>query len=202
MSFQVPGQPVHFVGVGGIGMSAIAKILLEDGCAVSGSDLASNRNTEELARLGARIFRGHDERQVAGARLVVATSAAPESNPELRAAQAQGIPIVKRAVLLGQLMAQRWGVAVAGTAGKTTTTAMIATILSAAGLDPTIACGGDLLELGSNARLGRGPHFVAEADEFDRSFLQLSARTRVITNIEADHLDLYGTMGALREAFQ
>ncbi|HUZ76663.1 MAG TPA: Mur ligase domain-containing protein [Chloroflexota bacterium] len=202
MRFQVPAEPVHFVGVGGIGMSGIAKILLEDGCAVSGSDLASNRNTEELAQLGARIFQGHDERQVAEAGLVVVTSAAPESNPELRAARAQGVPIVKRAAFLGQLMAQRWGVAVAGTAGKTTTTAMIATILSAAGLDPTVACGGDLLELGSNARLGRGPHFVAEADEFDRSFLQLPARTKVITNIEADHLDLYGTMDALRQAFQ
>lgn len=200
--YSIAAHRVHFVGVGGIGMSGLAKILLEDGYHVSGSDLSLNRNTEELERLGATIRRGHTAENAAGAELIVTTSAASSDNPELRWGQDHGVPIVKRAVFLGQLMGQKWGIAVSGTHGKTTTTAMVATILMHAGQDPTVACGGDLLELDSNARLGRGPHFVAEADEFDRSFLQFPASTKVITNIEADHLDLYGTMGALREAFE
>src|SRR5690348_13005011 len=201
--FQVPARRVHFVGVGGIGMSGLAKILIEDGYQVSGSDLSLNRNTEELQRLGAVIFAGHAASNAEGAELIVMTSAASaETNPEIRWGVEHGVPVVKRAAFLGQLMGQKWGVAVSGTHGKTTTTAMIGTILLEAGLDPTIACGGDLLAIDSNARLGRGPHFVAEADEFDRSFLQFPARTRVITNIEADHLDLYGAMEALIEAFR
>ena len=201
--FAIPARRVHFVGVGGIGMSGLAKILIEDGYEVSGSDLGLNRNTEELVRLGARVDQGHRGEQAEGAELIVMTSAASaETNPELRWGVEHGVPVVKRAVFLGQLMGQKWGVAISGTHGKTTTTAMVGTILLAAGLDPTIACGGDLLAIDSNARLGRGPHFVAEADEFDRSFLQFPARTRVITNIEADHLDLYGTLEALIEAFR
>ncbi|HLY67706.1 MAG TPA: cyanophycin synthetase, partial [Chloroflexota bacterium] len=133
--------------------------------------------------------------------LIVVTSAASADNPEVRWGQEHGVPVLKRAVFLGRLMGQKWGVAISGTHGKTTTTAMVGTILLQAGQDPTIACGGDLLATGSNAQLGRGPHFVAEADEFDRSFLQFPAKSKVVTNIEADHLDLYGTMDALREAF-
>ncbi len=200
--FELGAQRVHFVGIGGIGMSGLAKILLEDGCTVSGSDLSLNRNTDELHALGAAIFQGHRAENAQGAELIVVTSAAAAGNPEIRWGREHGVRVIKRAVLLGQLMSQKWGVAVSGTHGKTTTTAMVATILLQAGQDPTIACGGDLLEIDSNARLGRGPHFVAEADEFDRSFLQFPAKTKVITNIEADHLDLYGTMDALVEAFR
>lgn len=200
--FALDARHVHFVGVGGIGMSGLAKILLQDGYAVSGSDLALNRNTDELRALGGRMFEGHAAEYANGAELIIVTSAASPSNPEIGWGQEHGIPVVKRAAFLGQLMGQKTGVAVSGTHGKTTTTAMVATILLHAGLDPTIACGGDMLELDSNAQLGHGPHFVAEADEFDRSFLQLPAPTKIITNIEADHLDLYGTMDALRDAFQ
>jgi UDP-N-acetylmuramate--alanine ligase len=201
--YVIPARHVHFVGVGGIGMSGLAKILLEDGYTVSGSDLSLNRNTEELNALGATIFQGHRAEQAQGAELIVMTSAAAaDTNPEIRWGIEHGVPVVKRAVFLGQLMGQKWGVAVSGTHGKTTTTAMVATILLHAGQDPTVACGGDLLAINSNARLGRGPHFVAEADEFDRSFLQFPAKTKVITNIEADHLDLYGTMEALLDAFR
>ncbi|HLG70033.1 MAG TPA: UDP-N-acetylmuramate--L-alanine ligase [Chloroflexota bacterium] len=199
--YAVPAERVHFVGIAGIGMSGLAKILLEDGYAVSGSDLSLNRNTEELQRLGGTIHQGHKAENAEGSRLIVVTSAASADNPEVRWGNDHAVPVVKRAVFLGQLMGQKWGVAISGTHGKTTTTAMVATILLHAGLDPTIACGGDLLAIDSNARLGRGPHFVAEADEFDRSFLQFPAQTKVITNIEADHLDLYGTMESLLEAF-
>ncbi|MHB8618388.1 MAG: UDP-N-acetylmuramate--L-alanine ligase [Chloroflexota bacterium] len=199
--FELGVRRVHFVGIGGIGMSGLAKILLQDGYEVSGSDLASNRDTAEIAALGAPVFQGHAEMQAQGADLIVTTSAAGDDNPEIRWGRGQGLPVIKRAVLLGRMMGQKHGVAISGTHGKTTTTAMVASILLHAGLDPTVACGGDIIALGSNARLGRGPHFVAEADEFDRSFLQLPARVRAITNIEADHLDLYGTMEALRDAF-
>jgi UDP-N-acetylmuramate--alanine ligase len=201
--FSLPTKRVHFVGVGGIGMSGLAKILIEDGYAVSGSDLALNRNTDQLASLGASIYQGHKAEQAHGAELIVITSAASaETNPEIRWGVEHGVQVIKRAAFLGGLMAQKQGVAISGTHGKTTTTAMVATILLQATLDPTIACGGDLLAIDSNARLGRGPHFVAEADEFDRSFLQFKAPIRVITNIEADHLDLYGTLEALIEAFR
>lgn len=184
-------------------MSGLAKILLEDGYAVSGSDLNLNRNTDQLQSLGATVYQGHKAEQAEAADLIVMTSAASaDTNPEVRWAADHAIPVVKRAVFLGRLMAQKWGVAISGTHGKTTTTAMVGTILLRAGQDPTIACGGDLLAIDSNARLGRGPHFVAEADEFDRSFLQFPAKTRVITNIEADHLDLYGSMDAIVEAFE
>jgi len=201
--YAVPAEHVHFVGVGGIGMSGLAKIMIEDGYTVSGSDLSLNRNTEQLRELGASIYEGHRAEQAEGAELIVITSAASaQTNPEIRWGAEHGVPVVKRAVFLGQLMGQKFGVAISGTHGKTTTTAMIGTILLQAGQDPTIACGGDLLAIDSNARLGRGPHFVAEADEFDRSFLQFPAQVKVVTNIEADHLDLYGTMGALLEAFR
>ncbi|HVA23935.1 MAG TPA: UDP-N-acetylmuramate--L-alanine ligase [Chloroflexota bacterium] len=200
--FQVPAKHVHFVGVGGIGMSGLAKILVEDGRSVSGSDLSLNRNTEQLREIGATIYEGHEAAQAKGAKLIVITSAASaETNPEIRWGVEHQVPVIKRAVFLGTLIGQKFGVAISGTHGKTTTTAMLGTILLHAGQDPTIACGGDLLAIDSNARLGRGPHFVAEADEFDRSFLQFPARIKVITNIEADHLDLYGTMDALLDAF-
>ncbi|MFI5268860.1 MAG: UDP-N-acetylmuramate--L-alanine ligase [Chloroflexota bacterium] len=201
--YAIPATHVHFVGIGGIGMSGLAKIMIEDGYTVSGSDLSLNRNTEQLRGLGAVIYEGHKASQATGADLIVITSAASaETNPEIRWGIEHRVPTIKRAVFLGQLMGQKWGVAISGTHGKTTTTAMIGTILLHAGQDPTIACGGDLLAIDSNARLGRGAHFVAEADEFDRSFLQFPAETKVITNIEADHLDLYGTMEALLEAFR
>src|SRR5262245_20512137 len=183
-------------------MSALARVLLADGVAVSGSDLKRSHITDDLAAAGADIREGHRPENVHGADLVVATAAARADNPELREAERLGIPIKKRAVLLGELMAERRGIAVAGTHGKTTTTAMIAHILTRAGLDPTALIGGELVDTGSNARRGRGEFLVAEADEYDGSFLQLHPAIAVVTNVEADHLDFYGTMDALQDAFR
>ena len=195
------GQKVHFVGVGGIGMSGLAKVMLEQGCEVSGSDLHPNTLTQRLAEMGARIYGGHDAANVNEADLVVISSAVPADNVELAEAGRRELRVIKRAEMLARLCEGRRLVAVAGTHGKTTTSAMIAWALLEAGLDPTLLVGGELLDLGTNARLGRGQHLVAEADEFDGSFLSLHPFVAVLTNIEPDHLDYYGTVEALGEAF-
>lgn len=183
---------VHFVGVGGVGMSGIAEVLLNLGFRVSGSDLHATPVTERLVALGAEIATGHRAENVTGADVVVVSSAVPRDNPELVAARDARVPIVPRAEMLGELMRFRSGIAVAGTHGKTTTTSLAASLLAEAGLDPTFVIGGRLNSAGSSARLGEGRYLVAEADESDGSFLMLSPVMAVVTNIDADHLDTYG----------
>ncbi len=183
---------VHFVGIGGSGMSGIAEVLLNLGFSVSGSDLASNSTTQRLASLGATIHLGHDAEHVSGADVVVISSAVKESNPEVVEARTRNIPVVPRALMLAELMRFRQGIAVAGTHGKTTTTSLIASILAEAGMDPTYVIGGRLESANSNARLGTGEFIVAEADESDASFLHLTPVISVVTNIDADHMDTYG----------
>ncbi|MET0225861.1 MAG: UDP-N-acetylmuramate--L-alanine ligase [Dokdonella sp.] len=183
---------VHFVGVGGVGMSGIAEVLCNLGYSVSGSDKADNATTRRLAELGARIDRGHDAAHVAEADVLVVSSAIQPDNPELLAARARRIPVVPRAEMLGELMRFRRGIAVAGTHGKTTTTSLTASVLAEAGLDPTFVIGGQLIAAGANARLGTGEYLVAEADESDGSFLLLSPVIAIVTNIDADHLENYG----------
>ncbi len=195
------GQHVHFIGIGGAGLSAIARVLMEQGTVVSGSDLALSPAAEALARDGARVLIGHRAENIAGAEVVIASSAVREDNPEIQAARAAGIPVLRRAGVLGRLMEGHIGIAVAGTHGKTTTTAMIATILWEAGLDPTFIVGGTLAGRGINARAGGGPHFVIEADEYDRTFLALSPQVAVVTNVEHDHPDCYPTFVDFRAAF-
>ncbi|MEP7043687.1 MAG: UDP-N-acetylmuramate--L-alanine ligase [Dokdonella sp.] len=183
---------VHFVGVGGVGMSGIAEVLCNLGYSVSGSDKADNATTRRLAELGARIDRGHAAAHVAEADVLVVSSAIRADNPELLAARARRIPVVPRAEMLGELMRFRRGIAVAGTHGKTTTTSLTASVLAEAGLDPTFVIGGQLIAAGANARLGTGEYLVAEADESDGSFLLLSPVIAIVTNIDADHLENYG----------
>lgn len=197
-----PGMRAHIVGIGGAGMSAIARVLLGRGLRVSGSDLQPNTQTEALATEGITIYDGHAADHVEGAELVVVSSAIPPTNPEWQAALARGIPVLKRADLLGRLMQGTRGIAVAGSHGKTTTTGLIAHILLEAGLDPTVIVGGTLPELGGNGRFGRGPHFVIEADEYDYTFLGLRPEIAVITNVEHDHPDLFPTAEAYRDAFR
>ncbi|HHS98299.1 MAG TPA: UDP-N-acetylmuramate--L-alanine ligase [Chloroflexi bacterium] len=192
---------VHFVGIGGAGLSAIARVLMEQGAVVSGSDLVLSPVAEALARDGAQVFVGHRAEQVEGADLVVVSSAVPEDNVEVQAARAAGIPVVHRDRILGDLMEGKVGIAVAGTHGKTTTTAMIATILWHGGRDPSFIVGGVVAGLGTNARAGTGPHFVVEADEYDRTFLGLRPQVAVVTNVEPDHPDCYPTFDDLRTAF-
>ena len=196
-----PPAAVHFMGVGGIGVSALARALLERGYSVSGCDLAPGRVTEELGRLGATVSDGHDPAHLDGVNLLVISSAVRAENPELAAALARGVPVVKRAALLGLLLRPLRTIAVAGTHGKTTTSALVATILLDAGLDPTAFVGGDVPALGGNARVGHGEWAVAEADEYDRSFLRLTPRVAVVTNVEHDHVDIYPDLAAVREAF-
>jgi len=185
-------KQIHFVGVGGVGMSGIAEVLLNLGYAVSGSDLADNAVTQRLAKLGARIHRGHAAENIAGADAVVTSTAVADDNPEVVAARERKIPIVPRALMLAELMRLKQGIAVAGTHGKTTTTSLVASILGEAGLDPTYVIGGKLTAAGTNARLGRGDFLVAEADESDASFLYLTPVIAIVTNIDADHMDTYG----------
>jgi UDP-N-acetylmuramate--alanine ligase len=193
---------VHFVGIGGAGMSGIAEVLLTQGYGVSGSDLAQGAATRRLSELGARVTIGHAAANVAGADVVVASSAVEEDNPELVAARESGIPVIPRALMLAELMRLKQGIAVAGTHGKTTTTSLIASVLAEGGLDPTFVIGGRLLSAGANARLGRGEFLVAEADESDASFLVLQPVLAVITNIDADHMETYGhDFARLKEAF-
>ncbi|MFO1316369.1 MAG: UDP-N-acetylmuramate--L-alanine ligase [Burkholderiales bacterium] len=183
---------VHFVGVGGVGMSGIAEVLVTQGYSVSGSDLAESGATRRLARLGAAIRIGHAAENVAGADAVVVSTAVAADNPEVVAARERGVPVVPRALMLAELMRLKQGIAVAGTHGKTTTTSLIASVLAEGGLDPTFVIGGRLLSADANARLGHGEFLVAEADESDASFLYLSPVLAVVTNIDADHMETYG----------
>jgi UDP-N-acetylmuramate--alanine ligase len=183
---------VHFVGIGGVGMSGIAEVLCTLGYSVSGSDNADSATTRRLASLGASVQRGHAAANVLGADCVVVSSAIKADNPELLEARAQRIPVVPRAEMLAELMRFRRGVAVAGTHGKTTTTSLLASVLGEGGLDPTFVIGGQLLAAGANARLGSGDWLVAEADESDGSFLRLNPLVAIVTNIDADHLENYG----------
>jgi len=199
---QFRGKHVHFVGIGGAGISAIARVLMEQGAAVSGSDLVLSRVAEALARDGASVFAGHRAENVQGADMVVVSSAVPPTNVEIRAAQAIGIPVMKRPEFLGQMMEGQAGVAVAGTHGKTTTTAMISSILLEAGRDPTFIVGGVIAGLETNARAGSGKLFVIEADEYDRTFLSLKPQVAVITIVEHDHPDCYPTFDDFRAAFE
>jgi len=200
MKFKV--KRVHFVGIGGAGMSGIAEVLLTQGYEVSGSDVALSATTRRLSELGAKIAAGHAERNVAGADVVVVSTAVAADNPEVVAARERGVPVVPRALMLAELMRLKQGIAVAGTHGKTTTTSLIASVLAEGGLDPTFVIGGRLLSAGVNARLGKGDFLVAEADESDASFLVLQPVVAVVTNIDADHMDTYGhDFGRLKEAF-
>jgi UDP-N-acetylmuramate--alanine ligase len=193
---------LHFVGAGGVGMSGIAEILLlATPLEISGCDLARSEITARLERLGAKIAVGHDPSHVANADLVVISSAVGESNSEVAAARAKGIPVIRRAEMLGEIMRLKQGVAVAGTHGKTTTTSLTGMVLTEAGFDPTIVVGGQVHILGTNARLGKGDYLVAEADEYDRSFLELTPVVAVITNVEADHLDTYRDLADIVDAF-
>ena len=183
---------VHFIGIGGAGMSGIAEVLVTQGYQVSGSDVASSAVTARLARLGVQIRTGHLAAHIAGADAVVVSTAIADDNPEIVAARDRGIPIVPRALMLAELMRLKQGIAVAGTHGKTTTTSLIASVLAEGGLDPTFVIGGRLLSADANARLGKGDFLVAEADESDASFLYLTPAMAVITNIDADHMESYG----------
>lgn len=193
---------VHFVGIGGAGLSAIAEVLLESGYDVSGSDEVLSPFAQALAARGALVYQGHRAEQLDGAELVIVSSAVPADNPEVVAARARGVPVFKRADFLGRLMEGRQGVAVAGTHGKTTTSGLIAFLLDRAGLDPTFIVGGWLADYGANARAGHGRPFVVEADEYDRMFLGLKPEVAVVTNVEHDHPDCYPTLTDMQEAFR
>ncbi|MHC8508567.1 MAG: UDP-N-acetylmuramate--L-alanine ligase [Rhodospirillales bacterium] len=192
---------IHFIGVGGIGMSGVAEVLHTLGYAVTGSDIAENANVKRLRALGVNITVGHAAENVGAAAAAVISTAVKPDNPEVREARARLIPIVRRAEMLAELMRLKWSIAVGGTHGKTTTTSLIAHMLDAAGFDPTIINGGIINAIGSNARLGAGDWLVAEADESDGSFLKLPATIAVVTNIDPEHLDHYGDFDALRAAF-
>ncbi|MGH9604390.1 MAG: UDP-N-acetylmuramate--L-alanine ligase [Terracidiphilus sp.] len=194
-------QHVHFIGIGGIGMSGIAEILLTLGVKVSGSDLRRGPVTDRLARLGAAIYEGHDAANIAGATVVVTSSAVGKSNPEVLEAHARRIPVIQRAEMLAELMRLKYGIAIAGMHGKTTTTSMVAAVLAAGGLDPTVVVGGRVDALGSNAKLGSTQYLVAEADESDRSFLKLSPILAVVTNLDREHMDCYRDMDDVERAF-
>ncbi|MFI5032431.1 MAG: UDP-N-acetylmuramate--L-alanine ligase [Reyranellales bacterium] len=192
---------IHFVGIGGIGMSGIAEVLHNLGYKVQGSDLADGANTRRLADLGIKIHIGHRADNVGAAQVVVVSSAVKKDNPEVLAARARFVPVVRRAEMLGELMRLKWSIAVGGTHGKTTTTSMVASMLDAGGLDPTVINGGIINAYGTNARIGSGDWMVVESDESDGSFLRLPATIAVVTNVDPEHLDHYGTFDALRDAF-
>ncbi len=194
-------QRIHFVGIGGIGMSGIAEVLLNLGYKISGSDLKKSAVTERLAALGASIFEGHSVANLAGADVVVTSSAISIENPEVSEARRLHIPVIRRAEMLAELMRLKYGIAIAGMHGKTTTTSMVAAVLAAGGLDPTVVVGGRVDALGSNARLGKSQYLVAEADESDRSFLKLSPILSVVTNIDREHMDCYRDMRDVRRTF-
>ncbi|HEX3663060.1 MAG TPA: UDP-N-acetylmuramate--L-alanine ligase [Acidobacteriaceae bacterium] len=194
-------QRVHFIGIGGIGMSGIAEILLNLNYPVSGSDLRRSQVTERLATLGATVFEGHAAANVVGAGVVVVSSAVNERNPEVAEARSRKIPVIQRAEMLAELMRLKYGIAIAGMHGKTTTTSMVAAVLTAGGLDPTVVVGGRVDTMGSNARLGQSQYLVAEADESDRSFLRLSPILAVVTNLDKEHMDCYHDMADVESAF-
>jgi UDP-N-acetylmuramate--alanine ligase len=194
-------QHAHFIGIGGIGMSGIAEILLNQKMKVSGSDLRRTPVTDRLAQLGAIVYEGHEAGHVAGATVVVTSSAVSATNPEVLEAKARKIPVIQRAEMLAELMRLKYGIAIAGMHGKTTTTSMVASVLSAGGLDPTVVVGGRVDAMGSNARLGTTQYLVAEADESDRSFLKLSPILAVVTNLDREHMDCYSDMDDVESAF-
>ena len=194
-------QRVHMVGIGGAGMSGIAEVLLNLGYRVSGSDLKRSAATDRLVKMGARFAEGHGAAHLEGAHVVVTSTAVKADNPEVLEARRLGVPVIPRAEMLAELMRLKYGVAVAGSHGKTTTTSMVALVLDKGGLDPTVVIGGRLGVLGSGARLGRGDYMVAEADESDRSFLKLSPTVAVVTNIDREHLDTYRDLTDIQETF-
>ena len=194
-------QHIHFVGIGGIGMSGIAEVLLNLGYHISGSDVKETEVTRRLQALGCEIFYGHRKENVREADVVVISSAIRQGNPEIEVAEQRLIPVIPRAEMLAELMRMKIGIAIAGTHGKTTTTSLIATVLAAGGLDPTVVIGGRLNSIGSNARLGQGDFLVAEADESDGSFLKLMPTIAVVTNIDPEHLDYYHGIEEIKEAF-
>jgi UDP-N-acetylmuramate--alanine ligase len=193
---------IHLVGIGGSGISAIAWALMGRGYRISGSDQRTNKTTAALAAEGATVYHGHAPEHINGADVLVVSSAVPANNPEVEAAKARGVPVMKRADFLGYMMTDKIGIAVAGSHGKTTTTGMIAQILLTAELDPTVILGGELAALGRNGRAGHGPHFVIEADEYDHMFLGLKPQLAVVTNVEYDHPDLFTTPEAYQDAFR
>src|SRR5277367_2467244 len=194
-------QHVHFIGIGGIGMSGIAEILLTLGMRVSGSDLRRGPITDRLAQMGATVYQGHERGHIGDATVVVTSSAVGVDNPEVVEARARKIPVIQRAEMLAELMRLKYGIAIAGMHGKTTTTSMVASVLGAGGLDPTVVVGGRVDALGSNARLGTTQYLVAEADESDRSFLKLSPILAVVTNLDREHMDCYHDMADVERAF-
>ena len=195
-------QHVHFVGIGGIGMSGIAEVLLSLGYEVSGSDLRASPITERLGKLGATVHIGHAAANVAGAKALVVTSALDEDNPEVAESRRLQIPVIPRGEMLAELMRLKFGIAIAGSHGKTTTTSMVASILNQAGLDPTVVVGGRVAAMGgSNARIGKSQLLVVESDESDGSFLKLAPIIAVVTNIDREHLDHYESIDEIRQAF-
>jgi UDP-N-acetylmuramate--alanine ligase len=194
-------QHIHFVGIGGIGMSGIAEVLLNLGYKVSGSDLKSSAVTQRLASLGATTFEGHSAENMSGAEVVVTSSAVSPENPEVLEARKLHVPVIRRAEMLAELMRLKYGIAIAGMHGKTTTTSMVAAVLAAGGLDPTVVVGGRVDAMGSNARLGKSQYLVAEADESDRSFLNLSPILSVVTNVDREHMDCYRNMRDVKQTF-
>src|SRR3954471_9381147 len=199
--FRKRDTHIHFVGIGGIGMSGIAEVLVNLGYRVSGTDLKESDTTRRLQQLGAIIKYGHAAAHLANADVVVISSAVKPTNPEVIEARSRQIPVIPRAEMLAELMRMKYGVAIAGSHGKTTTTSLVATVMHQAGLDPTAVIGGKLPSLGSNARLGQGDYLVAEADESDGSFMKLSPTVAVVTNIDPEHLDHYGTFEKLKQTF-
>jgi UDP-N-acetylmuramate--alanine ligase len=194
-------QHIHFVGIGGVGMSGIAEVLLNLGYKISGSDLKSSAVTQRLATLGAATFEGHRAENIAGAEVVVTSSAIATDNPEVTEAHKLHVPVIQRAEMLAELMRLKYGIAIAGMHGKTTTTSMVAAVLAAGGLDPTVVVGGRVDAMGSNARLGKSQYLVAEADESDRSFLKLTPILSVVTNIDREHMDCYRNMRDVKKTF-
>ena len=193
---------IHFVGIGGIGMSGIAEVLRNLGYTVQGSDLAENANVKRLRELGIKVFVGHRGENIAGAAVVVVSSAVKRDNPEVVAARAALVPVVRRAEMLGELMRLKWSIAIGGTHGKTTTTSLVGALLEAGGFDPTIINGGIINNYGTNARLGAGDWMVVEADESDGSFMKLPATIAIVTNMDPEHLDYYGTVEAMNRAYE
>ena len=194
--------PVHFIGIGGIGMSGIAEIMIRIGYTVQGSDAKASANTERLASLGAKIFVGHDGTNIAGASAIVYSTAVKADNPEMVAGREARLPLVRRAEMLAELMRLKFSIAVGGTHGKTTTTSMVAAILDAGGLDPTVVNGGIINAYGTNAKVGEGDWIVVEADESDGSFLKLKSTVAIVTNIDAEHLDHWGSFDAVKKGFR
>src|SRR6202167_3235298 len=194
--------PIHFVGIGGIGMSGIAEVLVNLGYSVQGSDASDNANVKRLRERGAKVFIGHDAGHLGEAAVVVVSTAIKRDNPELSAARARRIPVVRRAEMLAELMRLKQCVAIAGTHGKTTTTSLVATLLDAGGFDPTVINGGIINAYGTNARLGAGDWMVVEADESDGTFLKLPADIAIVTNVDPEHLDHFKTFEAVQDAFR